>query len=90
MQLSCRSALCMDRYVPTSANLRYPCLVFRVVCNNSDALFQENDFFQQRERKKKGNNIISKLATSYTTTVNNEEKRPDLFPINFCVLLEAT
>jgi len=79
----------MDKYVPTSANLRYPCLVFRVVCNNSDALFQENDFFQQRE-KRKGNNILSKLATSYTTTVNNEEKRPDLFPINFCFLLEAT
>lgn len=51
----------MDRYVPTSANLRYHSLVFRVVCNNSDALFQENDFFQQRERKKRVTTLYQSL-----------------------------
>lgn len=43
----------MDRYVPTSASLQYPCSVFRVVYNNSDALFQENDVFSAEREKKR-------------------------------------
>lgn len=73
----------MDRYVPTSASLQYPCSVFRVVYNNSDALFQENDVFSAEREKKKGNNILPKLATSYTTTVNNEEKGQTYFLLIF-------